>query len=168
MIEAIDSLRWTIDPDMQSLCGLPYHGHPRGCPNLGCKAGCPPQPLLEQVLDFSRPMYVIWTDFDLGSHVARMHKRHPEWSDRQLYCCLYWQGTARKAHREEQVRARRLYEINRIVSTPEAHGVNVTALMALLNVHLEWPPMQLTRVVSLAGTAAHDAAAKAEKEQAHE
>jgi hypothetical protein len=70
-----------------------------------------------------------------------MQTRHPDWSDRQLACCLYWQGTARKALNRVIERfkrqARLAYEVTRC---PEAMGVNVTATMKGLGILLEWPP----------------------------
>ncbi len=140
--------------EFQELCARPYHGHPRGCPNHGRRLSCPPRaPLIDQVLDLSQQVYVIATRFDLGAHVRRMRERHPEWSERQLYCCLYWQGTARKAHRADVEWARGMWSIQRVIATPEGHGVNVTALMAANGVALEWPPRKYTWVVSVGGAA---------------
>jgi len=140
-------------PEFQALCARPYLGHPRGCPNRGKRDTCPPRaPLIDGVLDLSQQVYVVATRFDLGAHVGRMRNRHPDWSERQLYCCLYWQGTARKIHREDVKWARGQWGIRRVVPTPEGHGVNVTALMAALGVTLEWPPRRMTWVVSLGGS----------------
>ena len=85
-------------PAVRGLCARPYPGHPRGCPNLNHKAGCPPAaPRLPDVLDLSRPTYLIINELDLGAHAARLGALHPGWSDRQRRCCRYWQGTARNA-----------------------------------------------------------------------
>ena len=79
-----------IDLKVRGLCGRPYPGHPKGCPNVNHKKGCPPSaPLLPDVFDLSRPVWIIINRFDLGAHVERMRTLHPDWSTRQLTCCLY-------------------------------------------------------------------------------
>jgi hypothetical protein len=76
----------------------PYPLHPKGCPNFGKKAGCPPAaPQLPAAFDLTRPCFAIFNVFDFAGHIAKMRAAHPDWSERQLTCCLYWQGTARKA-----------------------------------------------------------------------
>ncbi len=142
--------------EIQHLCCRRYPGHPRGCPNFGKKDTCPPKPLIDEVLDLTQPVYAIYTEFDLGAHAARMWAEYPDWSERQAYCCLYWQPRARAQHREEQAAALRTFYRDEpicsyIVPVPEAYGVDVTALMASIGVTLEWPPRKITRVVSLAG-----------------
>ena len=136
----------------RELCVRPYPGHPRGCPNYGKKVGCPPgMPFVEDIIDVRKQTFVIWNRFDLGLHIARMRQRHPEWSERQVRCCRYWQGTARS----------RLYELlgffsfehpgMAIVECPEATGVDVTATMSRIAIDLEWPPMKWAYQVLVAG-----------------
>lgn len=85
------------EPSVRELCPKRYPNHAKGCPNYGKKASCPPRaPLFVDIYDPSHMTFVIWNQFDFGAHVARMKAKHPEWSERQLACCLYWQGTARK------------------------------------------------------------------------
>lgn len=94
---------------------------------------------------------VIWTTFPFGKHVTKMQFKHPEWSKRQLECCLYWQGTARKELRAEV--GRFVLETSEkwlVFFIPEAHGVNVTATMAALGHSLEWPPVHMTHHVAIA------------------
>lgn len=129
------------DPEVRKLCPRRYPGHPKGCPNYGKKAGCPPQaPLL---LDINEPSWrtaVIWNRFEFGEHVERMRSKHPDWSERQLECCLYWQGTARKALKEQIKHFKRSYPFYEITRCPEAMGVDVTATMKRAGIKLEWPP----------------------------
>lgn len=144
-----------IRPEVRALCRRPYAGHPKGCPNWKRRATCPPRALLlGQVLDLSQPVYCVFNRFRLATHVRKMRAKHPEWSERQLRCCLYWQGTARK-----QLRAK----VDRFLSenpglspvyTPEACGVDVTATMAAIGVQLEWPPISVAYQVALVGTPA--------------
>lgn len=136
----------------QDLCAMRYDGHPRGCPCYGKKDACPPdQPLVDKVLDLSQTVYVIYTEFGVGAHAARMWAKHPKWTVKQAYNLLYWQPKARKEHKVEQIRAFKMPGIQRVVRCPEAHGVHVSALMRDIDVPLEWPPRKLTRLVSLGG-----------------
>jgi len=114
--------------------------------------------MLADVLDLGRPVYVVWTTFAIGDHARRMKAKHPGWSDRQAYCCLYWQGGARKRLREKLRLA--LYETNSSRSTfcPEANGVNVTATMASLGIVLDWPPLEVAYQVALIGQRSNVAA----------
>ena len=140
-----------IDPAFRDLCRKPYYNHPRGCPNYGKKKGCPPQQkLFFDVFDCD--LYLIYTEFDLASHVKKMRKKLPNWTDLQLYCCLYWQGTARKNLKAEIQRARKLLPHHHITACPEAMGVNVTDLMNdNADIDLEWPPKIITYQVAIAG-----------------
>ena len=141
-----------MDPTVRALCRQPYHGHPKGCPNWNTRPTCPPDAkMLTELLDVSSPMYCIYSAFDLASHVARMRARHPDWSDRKLACCLYWQGTSRKMLREIVRRFLQEHPRCEIVYCPEACGVDVTATMASIGVHLEWPPVAVAYHVALAG-----------------
>lgn len=145
-----------IKPSVRELCQRPYQDHPRGCPNYGKRRSCPPAtPLLGEALDLEEPVYAVYNAFDLAGHVARMRERHPGWSLRQARCCLYWQGTARKQLRLKVEAFRRQVERGglpwRLVNAPEAYGVDVTATMASIGIHLEWPPETVAYQVALIG-----------------
>ncbi len=139
--------------DAEKFCCLPYLNHPRGCPNYGKKEGCPPNiPKVDEVLDFNKDVYLIYTEFNIGEHAERMKKLHPKWTGRQIYCCLYWQLKARKLQRQEEEKSIKEKGINLILNSPEANGVNITSLMRKVGIKLEWPPRKITRLVSLGGT----------------
>lgn len=157
---AIKKVSLVTDKKFMKLCRKPYPNHKKGCPNFNKKPGCPPHTrFIEDVIYSTCYTYAIWTCFDLKSHVDRMKKRHPYWSQRQLECCLYWQGTARKNLRQEIERFKRWANRKRktenkkliIFETPEAHGVNVTVTMLNLGVRLQWPPKTITYQVAIAG-----------------
>lgn len=136
---------------MRSLCCHQYYNHPLGCPNYDKKPGCPPKAkIFDKVYDMSQPIYAIYNTFDLASHIAKMREKHPRWSDRQLKCCLYWQGTARK-RLKEQIRLFRLgHSEFSVCKTPEAMGVNLTQTMINVGIELEWPPVNKTYQIVLA------------------
>lgn len=148
-----------IDLSVRDLCRKPYPGHPFGCPNWGRRDTCPPRaPRFDRVIDLAKPVWAIYNAFDLAGHVDRMREAHPDWSWRQLVCCLYWQKGARNTLEAELAQwlfqraalGESGYQIFRV---PEACGVNVTETMASVGVHLEWPPIRVAYQVALAGTA---------------
>jgi hypothetical protein len=150
------------NPTVRKLCVHEYPNHPHGCPNFAHVDRCPPRaPLFPSVYDTAGDFYAIWSIFDLGAHVQRMRFRHPKWSDRQLRCVLYWQGTARKRLRSEinVFRIKHAFvreydnETYLIHETPEALGVDVTATMKSIGIDLPWPPVDTVYHVALAGIA---------------
>lgn len=148
-----------LDRSVRELCKRPYTNHPKGCPNYGKKKGCPPHaPFLNKALDLAEPMWVVWVEFNLGNHREEMTKKHPNWTRRQLDCCLYWQGTVNKELRHKVCNfctMQLLYERSKNLDAyycPEAMGVNVTETMRQIGVELEWPPKIIVRKVALVGT----------------
>ena len=139
-----------LDPSVRGLCCRPYDLHPRGCPNFGQRATCPPQAsLFFSVYDAARPVWAVVNEFDLGAHVERMRGAHPDWSDRQLRCVLYWQGGARAQLARMLAAALRAMPGTRAETCPEAMGVDVTATLAAEGIALEWPPVRIARQVAL-------------------
>lgn len=140
-----------IEPVVRELCTAPYAGHPHGCPNFGNRETCPPQALLFfSVYDLAQPVYAVINEFDLGRHVVNMRAAHPKWSDRQLRCVLYWQGTARAALKQKVIEALRTLPVGfKAEMCPEAMGVNITETLRRAKIHLEWPPVHIARQVAL-------------------
>jgi hypothetical protein len=139
-------------PDSGKLCKLPYPGHPKGCPCYGSKAECPPKCVqFVDKIDTSKPVYAIINEFDLANHMRRMKLRHPQWSDRQLRCCLYWQTGARKKLAAKVTAFLVEHEDYAADFCPEAEGVNVTQTLRLSGINLEWPPRKIARQVAFVG-----------------
>ena len=149
-----------LDCPPGDLCQRAYQGHRRGCPNYRKRPTCPPR--AERWTPDSIALYewyAVWVVFEFGAHVERMRVAHPDWSQRQLECCLYWQGTARKRLRRAVDEFLRLElavsphpdQVKEITAyyIPEAHGCDVTATMATLGVSLEWPPQTTTHHVAM-------------------
>jgi hypothetical protein len=141
-----------LDCPPGDLCQRAYQGHKRGCPNYRKRPTCPP--LAERWTPDSIALYewyVVWVAFEFGAHVERMRVAHPDWSQRQLECCLYWQGTARARLRSAVIQCLTTLPppLPTVEYVPEAHGCDVTATMATLGVSLEWPPQTTTRHVAM-------------------
>lgn len=139
----------------RGMCVLAYPNHKKGCPNYGKKKGCPPSaPMFDEVYDISRPVYAIYNVFDFRGHVERMRKKHPKWSKRQLECCLYWQGTARKDLKRTIDIFKNFIPTNfkgyTIAMAPEAMGVLVTETMKRVGFKLEWPPVNIIFQIAFA------------------
>jgi hypothetical protein len=135
-------------------CTSPYPGHIKGCPNYGLKDDCPPNmPVFDEIFDMSQPVYCIYSKFDMASHAAEMKRRHPGWSARQCRCCLYWQGGAKKTHKEYAASVYgSLYKPGfHMTDSPEAMGVDVTETLKHSGISLEWPCVEHTYKISFAG-----------------
>jgi len=142
-----------LDRKMMVMCCFPYPGHRAGCPNFDKKEGCPPKtPMLDEILDISKPVFAIYNIFDLKSHVDRMREKHPNWTDRQLRCLLYWQPKARKDLRGKIRSFLALYPHLKIIACPEANGVNVTETMSNAGITLEWMPVNVAYQIVFAGS----------------
>lgn len=141
-----------MDYSVRFLCIRPYPGHLKGCPNFEKKKGCPPgATLYDQVYDLSKPVYAVINKFDFKEHTERMRQLHPEWSERQVRCCLYWQPKARK---ELLLHIKQFYREHgldyKVETCPEAMGVNITQTLANAGIVLEWPPETVAYQVALA------------------
>lgn len=134
------------------LCRRRYPGHPRGCPNYAKKPSCPPTAsMIGQVMNLGRTVYAVWNAFALGEHVRKMRQLHPNWTDRQARCCLYWQQGARKELSAE-IKAFTKDRRGLVgVTCPEARGVDVTKTMESIGVKLEWPPIEIAYQVAIVG-----------------
>ena len=141
-----------IDFSVRLLCYKAYPGHKRGCPNYDRRYSCPPKcPKINQVINLKKPIYIIWNMFDFYKHCQKMLSLHPKWSDRQVKCCLYWQGKARKQLQNEIRKFRQDHPNNQVLYPPEAYGINITGTMKTIGIKLEWPPINFTYQVAIAG-----------------
>lgn len=141
-----------VDHSVRGLCPRPYPGHPKGCPNFGQKDGCPPMaPMIENVLDLEKPVFLVAVSYDLAGHVAEMGERHPGWTAKQRANCLYWQGAVRA--RLFETARHEAYERDLIVvKCPEANGIDMTATFEDAWIILEWPPKKTVWKAVLLGT----------------
>lgn len=147
-------VRPVITPRVRKLCTKPYPHHPKGCPNYGKRDTCPPAcKMFDKVFHWDRDIWALWVEMDFGTHVSRMRALHPEWSRRQLECCLYWQGSARAYLRKmtDEWVAGHIPGNYLVTECPEAMGVNVTETMRSIGVTLEWPPMHIVRKIFMMG-----------------
>jgi len=141
-----------IDYAVRGLCRKPYHNHPKGCPNWG-KDKCPPKlPKLEDFFDTSKPLYMIWNRFDIGKHIEKTRANHPDWTDYQLRCVLYWQGTARAQLKKNIEEFKKDHPDCVVTTGPEAMGVNITDTMKQFGIELEWPPTKYAYQCAMGGT----------------
>ena len=137
-------------------CKLPYINHPHGCPNYGNRDICPPDsPLFEDIV--KAPYYLIVIRYDLKSHIERMKNKHPNWSERQLRCCLYWQNTAKKMLKSKINRFVKSLDFNYIIldginsPSPEATGVNLFTTANLVGIKLKTYPKDYVYKMAIIG-----------------
>lgn len=142
-----------VDHNLRNLCAHPYCNHLRGCPNYGKRDTCPPKaPYIEEFLDLTKPTFIIWNVFDLIPHLEKMGRLHPNWTDRQKRCCLYWQTRARSRLRDWIDVFQYQYPGLCVTTCPEAMGVNVSETMSKIGEKLQWPPETKTYQVAIAGS----------------
>lgn len=138
--------------NIRKLCLKSYYNHPKGCPNYNKKIGCPPNAqMIYETLDLNKDVFAIYNVFNLAEHIYRMNLKHPNWTERQLRCCLYWQPKARKQLREKIYEFLKIYKGYKIVNCPEAQGVNLTETMYDVGIILEWMPENIAYQIVLAG-----------------
>lgn len=134
----------------QDWCILPYPGHPKGCPNYNKKDYCPPKtPLINKII--TPPYKLVAVKFNLKRHVKKMKEKHPEWTDRQARCVLYWQKKAEKNLRKESEKAAEKIEESKIIYKPEAYGVNLFATCRKIRLNLEKNPRNTVWKISIIG-----------------
>uniref|UniRef100_A0A6M3L0W3 Uncharacterized protein n=1 Tax=viral metagenome TaxID=1070528 RepID=A0A6M3L0W3_9ZZZZ len=133
-------------------CALPYHNHPKGCPNyLMCKHARSKKWLANEFFDLDRPMWIVWSSFDLEKHAKRMKKLHPNWSERQCRNLLYWQrGVDNKTfHLERRIKEK--FNLKGYIAIGEGFGINVYATCRNAGLKLEHirRPIKIVRKLSL-------------------
>lgn len=115
-----------VDLNVREWCKFPYPGHNRGCPNYGISETCPPKVgTITEIFDLGKPHWLAIIEFNIKQHADKMKGLHPQWSDKQCRCCLYWQNTVRKDLRkmcDDFIYSKNSYDYTLI---PEAMGVNV-------------------------------------------
>ena len=144
--------RVAIDMRAREWCKLSYPNHRHGCPNYGMKKTCPPQaPLVNKHFDLGKRHWLGIVDFDLEAHVERMREKHPDWTDRQLRCVLYWQGAVNKRLRELTVRFHKQNKGTIYTMCPEAMGMHVLKTMRRQGYDIRKNPTEMVYKVSLIG-----------------
>lgn len=143
--------------DPIKLCKLPYPGHPNGCPNIiknldlgipGYKKNtkCPPFALkLDEKYNLKLDKYLVYVKFNIKKQKEKMKLLHPEWSNRQCKCLLYWQKSVVKELRKESCN----FVNHRYIETqndynfeliPEAMGLHVFETAEYHGIKLEKHP----------------------------
>jgi hypothetical protein len=74
---------------------------------------------------------------------------HPNWSNRQARCVLYWQGSVNKELKRVALMAKWEHPDADIFLTPEAMGVDVIKTMQNLGFPIETQPIQTVFKVAL-------------------
>ena len=147
--------RLILDYRAREWCKLPYPDHPLGCPNYGMRCTCPPKaPRVEDYFDLSRALWLIVVPFNLAGHISAMRQKHPNWSERQARCVLYWQAGVNK---ELRLEASRFARNNGLIYTlcPEAMGVQVIRTARLLEIPISPRPIDYIFKIALLGNSGH-------------
>lgn len=155
MIVQIEPKKIEYDKRIQSWCLLPYPKHPHGCPNRGHERSlngirkdlrksvlreCPPNlPMIDDILDFSKPIHVIYNQYAVGKDAEERRLNCPKLkTPAEWYNFRYWQNRARAELYSEIARFLDKNPSKMVDLCPEAHGVNLTSLMDIISVELKW------------------------------
>lgn len=142
-----------IDHKCRGYCVIPYHGHPKGCPNFNNSPNCPPKVgLVENIFDLNKDLYFVIEELDLKTHIEKMKYKHPNWTDTQLKNLLYWQGGVRKRLKEktEDFINNKDWTMTYTL-IPEAMGVMVINTALKLGIPIEKSPKDKVFKISLVG-----------------
>jgi hypothetical protein len=141
-----------IDMQAREWCKLPYHDHPKGCPNFGRRAICPPQSsLVTDFFDLEKNTWLMVVAYDLGAHMDRLHKLYPDWSDLQLRNPLYWQGSVHSYLKTLCLDFVQKHPNSIYTVIPEAMGVHVFDTVLRFGIPIEKRPKRIIYKVALLG-----------------
>jgi len=145
-----------LDNRSRDWCTFSYPDHPKGCPNYGKKDTCPPRSSFFQYI-IGPPYYIIGVRFDLEGWANKMKKKHPNWSDRQARCCLYWQGKVNKILKDTCNKFFKNNKVcNKVLYKPEATGVHVFETCRKNGIILERNPSKYVWKIAIIGRKIND------------
>lgn len=151
----LDKVLWLHKAMDGTFCTLPYPNHPRGCPNF-------PKCVIDEQYniigqcsnDISNIMdlewYVVIEEFNLEEHIKKMKEKHPDWTELQCKCVLYWQNKVQKKLRQKTERVCKEIDSCCYTLKPEALGINVFGTMAKVGIILYKNP-KLVRKIAFIG-----------------
>jgi hypothetical protein len=154
--EELKEIVWDSRANDGTWCSLPYPIHPKGCPRFPI---CVKNRLTQdELIKENRRWFAVIETFDLKHHAALMKQKHPDWSERQCRCLLYWQNHVRKKLLNRTYEYSRklspsyLHKANIILEVPEANGINVFATMAKVGVILQKNPDIVKKIMLIGVT----------------
>lgn len=120
------------------------------------RPSCPPEaPMIDEVLDLTKPVYAAAIEFDLKAFEERMRGLHPNWSKKQCRNSRYWQGTVRKNLRDGIELLKQIDPNLRnllVLYRAEAHGVHVISTMRKVGIEMISPPKDTVTLVAIMGS----------------
>jgi hypothetical protein len=139
-------------------CQLPYPKHKNGCPNYGKKANCPPNvEYLEGKLEKYIYKKILLCRFNFNKYKKEMKIHYPDWTDKKLGCCLYWQGQIRKVFKNTIKKLTPDLVLtcgSGVYDSPsmEASGINVIQTLKNIGItDIEIKPVNIIYLVCLIG-----------------
>jgi len=147
-IHGLDKL--VLSNRVPNWCQLPYPRHPKGCPNYDKRENCPPN--TEPITNLIKPPFLlVGIRFNLGGHIKRMKEIHPEWSNAQARCVLYWQNKVMKRLREECEHVKNRIPNPKVFYCPEGYYVNVFKTASMVGIKLKTRPKKYVWKIAIIG-----------------
>ena len=150
MKEVVKQLPLIVWYETSEWCKLPYPRHPSGCPNFGKREDCPPKASKFWAL-IKAPYFLVGICFNLHQHIEKMRENHPDWSEAQLKCLLYWQNTVNKRLRQLGLKVASQIPNSMILFKPEANGVDVFKTAENVGIYLERNPQFFVWKIAIIG-----------------
>ncbi len=84
-------------PEIKDLCYRSYPNHSKGCPNID-KCYHLNIPNFEILLEYGKfnHFYLVYAKFDFKKYKELRKSEHPNWTENQVKCVLYWQNSVKK------------------------------------------------------------------------
>lgn len=93
-IVPVESIFYITREQLQEWCRLFYPNHKNGCPNGYGKCILLEGEQTQKLVDETKPIWIVYGEFNLQEHMEKMKKAHPKWTEIQLRNLLYWQPTS--------------------------------------------------------------------------
>lgn len=141
---------------IREFCKRAYPKHKNGCPNYNKNPLCPPQaPYRKDILKKHSNFILVWANFDFKSYKEKMKENHQTWSEKQITCVLYWQGSLKKIIKDYIVKNLQYNELFGCGSgfldsqSMESAGINVFSTLKLNKIDYEIKPVDKIVLVAL-------------------
>lgn len=119
-------------------CKLPYDGHKKGCPNHCNSDTCPPN--VEYKPKLPDKLKILVCKFDMKKYVNSMSMLHPDWTEKQLRCVLWWQGSIKKIMKdkisEDKLNPTIIYGSGSGFGGPSMEAIGINVILTLKKLHI--------------------------------
>jgi len=129
-------------------CTLSYPGHPKGCKNF---PQCPTKYPDFKSIEHKYKWFAVMVEFNLKHFAEQMRIKHPNMTENQSRCLLYWQPRVRKQLKQKAYVNAYKFNGDIVLEIPEACGVNVIITMMKAGVLININHPNIVKKIMLIG-----------------